>query len=272
MFLKDYLGKLDLECRIMKENEVVLVYQMGKVGSSSIYETLNRNGILTYHVHEFNIPRRILRQGSFAYNYITLFEKVIFNLRDVFMILPRKMFLRKLRKKERIKIVTLVREPIGRNVSGLFQVRINRIKKLILSRDIKLIERKFYSEFPHFYPLVWFDEELKEIFGIDVYKYNFDKEKGYQIIRRENIEVLVLKLEKLEMNKKVISSFLSRKIEFMDANKSVDKWYSGVYKEFRKKFIPNGKYMDSVYKSKYMEHFYAEEEIDEFRKGWLMGG
>jgi len=271
MFLTDYIEKIKLENQIKRQNEVILVYQMGKVGSTSIYETLKRNGILSYHIHDFNILRRILRQSSVTYKYITLLEKVLFTLRDICIFLPRKMFLKRLKKKSKIKIITLVREPIGRNISGLFQVRITRIKKLILSRDIKLIEKKFYEDFPHFYPLVWFDDELKSIFGIDIYKYNFDKEKGYQIIKRENIEVLVLKLEKLEVNKKIVSSFLSHKIDLVGANKSEDKWYSDIYKEFRGNFTPNLKYIDTLYNSKYMKHFYSEEEIEEFRNGWLMG-
>ena len=44
----------------------------------------------------------------------------------------------------------------------------------------------------------WFNVELKEPLGLDIYQYEFDKMRGYQIIEKDNIELLLIKLEKLD--------------------------------------------------------------------------
>ena len=45
---------------------------------------------------------------------------------------------------------------------------------------------------------------MKEVFGIDVFAYPFDAEKGYTLIKEGNIELLLMKMEKLSELENVI--------------------------------------------------------------------
>ena len=53
------------------------------------------------------------------------------------------------------------------------------------------------------------DEIYKEILGVDIFDYSFDKEKGYSIIKKGNLEILIYTLESLSaIGEEAISSFL----------------------------------------------------------------
>ena len=56
----------------------------------------------------------------------------------------------------------------------------------------------------------WFNVELKEPLGLDIYQYEFDKMRGYQIIEKDNIELLLIKLEKLDECSEVIGRFVGK--------------------------------------------------------------
>ena len=91
-----------------------------------------------------------------------------------------------MRGRRTLKIVTLVRDPIGRNVSMYFhdlhywlayyfsEVRPDRDGA---RRNRPLIDC-FRETFDHRYPLDWFDKELKRLSGIDVYEHAFDRTTG----------------------------------------------------------------------------------------------
>jgi hypothetical protein len=115
-------------------------------------------------------------------------------------------------KSHKAKIITLVREPVGRNVSAFFQ----NYKRFTGSgfhdsyfEAVDLINM-FFKNYNHEVPLSWFDIEIKETLDIDVYDYTFPKEKGFLAIQKGNIELLILKMEMSDaIKQKVISEFLN---------------------------------------------------------------
>ena len=54
-----------------------------------------------------------------------------------------------------------------------------------------------YQPNPYGQSFGWFDTELKDHFGLDIFAEPFDREKGFGIYKKNNIEVFVYKLEKL---------------------------------------------------------------------------
>lgn len=97
---------------LTNDNNIYLIYTMGKVGSSSIFESLKRKKPYSdvFHVHflsenylENILPRR---HENFRHN-ITIGENVLAHIDK--------------KPGSRIKIVTLTREPIERAISDLFQ-------------------------------------------------------------------------------------------------------------------------------------------------------
>lgn len=104
------------------------------------------------------------------------------------------------------KIITLVREPIAKEISTLFQVGAKVNRNLIDETgefDVSLVLKYFNDRFDKFDESIdnanlWFDKEIRRVFNVDVYEYPFDQEKGYTMIHEKNIDLLILRLENLD--------------------------------------------------------------------------
>lgn len=222
---------------------VVLVYSMGKVASISFYRSImNCSTYPVFHCHNLN-PR--------LYHYSNIYNE---NLK----------ILKNIEGKKKIKIVSIFREPVSRNISAFLGNKFGKIK------DANKIFKEFLEEYKHQIPLDWFDEQLKEVFGIDVYSEKFPKEKGYKIYKKGNVEVLLLKYEKIKENINAIESFLEVKnFKLENLNLSKEKRYGDIYKHLLKKSKFPKSYLNKMYNSRFVNHFYTNNEIDGFRKEWL---
>ena len=213
----------------LKPQNWILIYQFGKVGSTTIYKSIKEVGLNCFHVHSF----------KYLQNYIS-------NL-------------------NRIKIITLVREPVGRNLSEVFQnLSPSRIHEMNLEQLIssQLFEgRRLFD---------WFDIELKEYIGIDIYAHPFDREKGYTIIKQGNVEVLAIKLEKLNTLGNVIGEFIGAKqFKLKNANEGDVKSYKYLYNNVKDAIRIPRDIFDIYYNNNAkMDHFYTEAEKEEFLKKW----
>ncbi|MFD2656634.1 putative capsular polysaccharide synthesis family protein [Gracilibacillus thailandensis] len=232
----------------------VIIYQMGKVGSTSISFSLGKK---VPHIHSFgpDITNYFFKRPVKKRNYINyLIKKVI-------------LFFFKLKKEP--KIITLVRDPLSRNVSAFFhyleETNKHEYENLIIDEYMSLFNKRM----PHDTPLIWFQNELEKYFNIDVYGYEFDKEKGWNIIQKGKVKVLILQMEKLNENEDVIAEFLNKPdFKLVRANTASNKNYIETYNEFKSKFKPNKQLIDILYNSKYMEHFYTNAERNIFVKKW----
>lgn len=225
---------------------------MGKVGSSSIYYPLwNIHNKPVVHIHTFNPNNDIHIKG----------------LRKVYQTFKAKALLQ-LIKNKKIKLISLTREPIGRNISNFFYVLDMFINPYSINK--KDLLNDFLKLNPHKRALNWFDQELKHFFGIDIYNYKFDKEKGYLLINKDdNVELLMLRMENMNSLAKVIGEFVNiPNFELVRTNEGNENWYKELYKYFKENFDIPKEYVESMYNSKYTKHFYSEKELDTYRKKW----
>jgi len=237
--------------------EPVMIYQMGKVGSKSIYAALNNCGIdLLFHVHRLN-PANI--------------EKVKVDAKSRGLILDeevegKRLFRFVAQSHQKVRIITLVREPVRRNVSAFFQNLNQYVKE---NHSASELVRIFFSEYPQNIPLEWFDIELKTVFGMDVFKYPFDKDAGVAVLQKDDIRLILLKAEISDDQKsKALADFLGiEDVKIHRQNVSYQKSYGAVYAEFLNSISYQEDYLDRMYTSKYATHFYSEEEIKHFRAG-----
>ena len=213
----------------IKSSNWLLIYQMGKVGSTTLRASMDNIGIKSYHVHSFRYLSSYIPNAN------------------------------------QIKIITLVREPVSRTLSAIFQnpadfPNYDMSFDSIISRH--LMEGRLLFD--------WFDHELKEYFGIDIYAHPFDKEKGYSIIKQGNVEVLAMKLEKLNSLEQVISEFIGApQFKLINANIGNDKHYKYLYKNVKDAIIIPREIFDMYYKDNpKMDHFYSEDEKTDFLKYW----
>ncbi|MBA3495342.1 MAG: hypothetical protein H0T87_14830 [Gammaproteobacteria bacterium] len=178
-----------------------------------------------------------------------------------------------------MEVITLVRDPIARNVSGLFQTIERWIPDFYDRYSRKAIDTDELAEiFLHDYhdkidsyklPFHWFSAELQPVFGIDVLACDFPKSVGYKIYKSEGVELLLIKLEYLnQCFPTAIKEFLGFDIPMTSANVAADKSYYPLYQEFTRALKLPDAYIEQQYSCNYVRHFYSESEIDAFIKKW----
>lgn len=203
---------------------LALVYSMHKVGSSTIMNAIRSIGY---------IPGRGYPENLHDLNPLDQWEKFI----------------------------TLVRDPIARNISYFFESR--------QPTDKRWLPEVFLKETDHHYPLRWFDEWPLYHFG-DVLDQPFSRKKGWQIyddlllIRTESIMdgLQDAFTELFDLPEGTIVSVEHR------AETTLTRPYGRDYQDFLDNVKIPEYLLDEIYGSRFMEHFYYKKEIAEFRKRW----
>lgn len=243
----------------------VLVYQMGKVASSSVYFSLKNTGRFdVYHVHRLN-PRNIRN-----------FQQRRARAGTDLPVEPQgRLVYEKFIRSDRVpptKIIALVREPIGRNISAFFQ-NLHLFVKPFDPQAIPDVERlipEFFEKYDHDIPLTWFDDEIRATTGIDVYQHPFPHAVGSQVIDAPPYHLLVMRHDLDDRKKETcIADFLGLEtFRLSRANESASKAYSAIYKEVTRSIRIPDDYADRMLDSKYTRHFYSPEEIRAIRTRW----
>ena len=219
---------------------------MGKVGSSTV-SVCEKAGFPVFDIHTLDNERiqKILRTQKLTKSRILFRSSVV--LKD---------YQSELRNKD-LKIISLIREPSERNLSGFFQNIENfNIVPNTKPHDIYEI---FKKEYPHHVPIRWFDDELKKHAGIDVFEYNFDKKKRF--LERDNLLVMDIDLQD-EEKEKLLSRFLkpnlfSRiKFDIVKANVGSEKSYSQIYSQVKNLLIQDREYFQKMHASRFYRHFW----------------
>lgn len=223
----------------LHNDEIILVYQKGKVGSSSVYRSLRKYNRNVLHCHTL----ADIGEGE----------------NDLCQLLNLKSG----------KIITLVRDPIARRISEMWE-NISSVGRYSTEVDFTEIEKYYFKKGFWHGDAEWFDEQMKTFFNIDVFEYPFDTEKGYAVIKQGNIEVLLLKLETLNKMEGVIGDFLGIKnFQLSRNNVGKEKLYRFAFQSFKESFTILQEEIEELYrKSKYMQYFYSEQEREELYAKW----
>ena len=246
-----YKTSLAKMCQILP---AILVYQPGKVGSMTVCNTLSREGLNAIHIHNICFFGDESTETAVEEEASAFFKKHL--------------------RAEGCKVITLVRDPVARLLS-LFMQGFSNDVYISYHFDSECSLAAKASEYIVEYldnndEFAWFDLELKEATGIDIYQYPFDKENGYAWIKEGNIEILVLTLEKLNENVEVLGEFVGKPgIKLQNANVGDDKQYKYIYEGLKKDIRIPVRVMESQYKNNpQLDHFYTEEEKERFLQKW----
>ena len=201
-------------------NELALVYTMGKVGSSTVMNAVRSIGWEVGRGYKENIKR----------------------------IGPLSQYK---------KVISMVRDPVARNVSMFFELG---------GRSMD----QFINEFPHLEFASWFEDWVKPIFKVDVVKQAFSKRKGYQIY---DGFYLVIRTENLSNN---LDYALGELFDVDPAKIDVDhraetittRQYADEYREFIEVLKLPENLIDEIYNSEFVNRFYYAQWIEAFRKRW----
>lgn len=197
-------------------------------------------------------------------------------------------------------LLCLVREPVGRNVSAFFQdlhrqwlPHLPATSREICTRVLKGsadpteaefrallsdLSDVFENKFPHGWYDRWFDEEMRDVFGIDVFAGEFPTDRGFQIYRNGTVRMLLLRIEDLPQ----VFDVAVR--EWLDgspfatvalppwreerANDAGAKRYADLYRAFLDARLVSPEILATVGDSRTARHFYTPAERAEFRSRW----
>ena len=252
----------------LDENSICLL-QPGKVASTTIYESLCGNNFTVYQQHILAYNQHMFKGYlKDEWNYI---------LNNI--------------HKKKFKIITGVREPISRDYSAFWQpFSEDRNTAYVLD---SVLDSNFNTMYQNYLELImknnadeilknkkiivwhdefeWFNTHIKEVFGINIYDYKFDKELGYTIIKQDNCEIFLFKVEMLNTIMPEIFKFANMPADspIKNANVANEKWYALAYESFKKNLKIPQEYVDHYYKNnKYVDHFYTEAEKENFISKW----
>lgn len=261
---------------------LLLVHTMGKVGSTTISASLRERGIrrtmMVFQPHFVSdegraFAERLATEGVGGWSRLVKKERGGF--------LRNRQLNRELSRMkaagERVKVITMVRDPVATNLSGLFHNHIwwpAEIKALCAEPSpacLEALQAHFLTRYPHDVPETWFDMEVRALYGVDVYAEPFDPARGYAIYRSDFADVLLLRLESLnQCAPAALSEFMGLDaFELVESNTAEDKSYADLYKAFRRELALPESYLDRVYGTRFATHFYSADELAAFRRKWL---
>jgi hypothetical protein len=266
IFLMRYLEKMFfhnqkriIKKAIVSEKEILIVLSIGKVGSSSLYASLKKIKpfALILHLHTLT-EAGIQKQRNY---YLNSHRKSV-----PFHLIQSQAFLECMPLiQHKIKLITLIREPISRELSSIFQDTFNfsRSKKLdnhlfrnIINDKVKLLMQRLPEE-------TWFEEEIYNNFQINVFDRVFNSEKGFVSYVGDKVELLLFRLDDLErVFEDGISSFLSidSSMTLVHKNDSEGKFYVSTYKTLSQEVKLSKEEMIEILNSKFIRHFYSDKK------------
>ena len=251
----------------------VFIFQMGKVGSISLKHAIQRYKQDKYllFVHDHRV---------FIRDYFLIGQRN--NRLKIFIVL----WCAKLGFP--IKIVTLIREPIARNVSAFFYFHYASFLPFLHKKPLEEIVELFltdsrpsYLRAPQAFPvqsrmaeclftLNWFDQFFRPVTGIDVYKKPFPIDRKWQVYKKGGLKVLLYRNDlELSQQTELISRFLGIELdEIKRENLTKDHSYAEIYHRFCESVKLPESYIRRVHDSKFARHFWHPEELEAAADKW----
>lgn len=262
-----------------KQNQpLILIYQQGRVASTSVYESLKAMKLPfpLYHVHTLSISKaekeiqKAKNNNKKAYRHFFV-GKYLGAAKNNIKVTPSF---------EPWKIICIFRDPIDIMLSLFFLNIENNPKNKAeqgLYKDkaatLEYFQNLFESNDPAGWAICnWFDDYFFDELGVDVYQYDFDKEKGFQVVKTEKFEILLLRFENLSNAYKngcaELFNLDSNNFNLMHANIHKNDKYSEMHAYIKTNLQLSEPFCQKVYTTKLMQHFYSPEMIEKSIKKW----
>lgn len=236
----------------------VIVWTMGKVGSLSVYQAVRVARLPALHPHYCDAESLQKLGAQVGHNL-----PVIQHGRDAAAVIEQATV------KKPALIVTMVRTPIERNISSYFHNG-----EFIEGSNVDVAEKiqHFIDTYPHDVVLGWLDQNLKKVLGLDVYAEPFDKRKGFHVYDRGRHKVLLFRSDLSRKNQgAIVSRFVGKPVRIGDVNAAANKDYADEYQAFLRQIELSKDYVDRMLNSRYAQHFWEKQKLDQLRQFWLDG-
>ena len=262
---------------------MILVFQMGRVGSNSALLAIQRSLYLEEQGKDchFEVQKTteigdtiILHSHSVtaALSWATRNRTALWRAR---LGLP-------------LKMICPIREPIARNVSIFFFKYVGSRPNLVTNADLGELKELFLEDnrpghsktrrpapandrlTEHQFTLDWFDWHFRPLTRIDVYKHPFPIDRKWQIYNRGRVEVLLYRNDlKNSEQAELISGFLGIKLdEIKPIHQGKDKVYAELYSRFRESVKLPEQYIGRMHNSRFAQHFWSPQELKAAADKW----
>jgi hypothetical protein len=233
-------------------DEPILVFTMGKVGTESIVRALTKSEVNVYKAH--SLRKDVLQERiKKARERNTEPRTDLIALEFVEKIQPTS---------DRIKMITVVRESVGRNISGFFQTLWRHgIEPPFNDIKVEALIELFFDKFNHERPDKWFNQEFETQIGLKPFALDFDPSIGHIRISSGKYDILFMQIELgNKILSELISEFVGIKVDIIHEHKGTDETYGQLYKEFKRTIeFPVG-YLANIMKSRVMQSFYSNDQ------------
>lgn len=234
-------------------NTPIAVFCTGRVGSMSLFYTLEELGYFTFKIeHLANEKlRRNFGNSQWFYEHV-------------------------LQARREAKIISFFRDPIALMVSDFF----NKLRWIsgtdkaweIYSQQelARLFNENYFAEGRHIEHLEWWDKEFNTALGLDVYKQSSPRETGWAHFKEGQFDVLILKTELDDEEKSAqVNRFLNGKsIRIKRTNVGDEKIFGDSYKRFKAELQVDNQHLETAYQSAYARHFFSDAELNHLYQKW----
>lgn len=229
---------------------------MGKVGSTAVAEAISCALLPCHHIH--TLDRRV----AFA----TLKRSL-----KAPHVPPRHVYISlllrgQLANRRRCLYISMVRNPIERNLSAYFE-NFAHFRKLIVgdANDPGTVFAHFRTDYPHAKTLTWFDREFHDQIGIDIYKDPFDHEARYAWLPNQN--TLIFRTDCPDEQKSaVLSDIFNRDIKVTRINEGHEKPSGSLYAKVKSLGLYDERFLDKMLENRFSRHFWSKAELEESRR------
>lgn len=249
----------------------LVLFQMGKVGSSTLSASLNQYNfdvpVVTCHtLTDFDAQAKFIQTHAADPTH------------------PLRVLERNRRRREllfsgrwkKFNVISMARLPIRRTVSAFFEHWSTtnpefQARSAAGAQSVEFLVDEFLNHYFHNTADAWFDAQMRPVFNIDVFQEPFDHARGYQICQSKTNRLLVMRLEDL---RRVVTPAMQEFLNIPNftltaANISETKGYGEIYKQFVEQARLPHEYVERMHNTRYARHFYSKQELDADARFWL---
>lgn len=235
--------------------EPVLVYQMGKVGSTALAALINRvPGYGAVQVHRLMPDRTAEIRARFDAG-----ERYYRDMR-----IEQWVYRHIIGNDRPVRIVTAVREPLAHSYSAFFQNLPRSTRGGISDPNaVDALRQRFLGWDDLGAALHWLDLEASRLTGCDLVAQPFDIDRGWSQVEQGRFSILILKAELDDVHKRAaIQDFLGHDPGAVPrANSAEGKAYAVGYQTFIDAVKLPASMAEAWADHRYTRHFYSEAEI-----------
>lgn len=184
--------------------------------------------------------------------------------------------------KVRWKVVTMVREPLARYLSACFQNLSQRFRPQsgiegdypedeVLLHIQQDMARNSCVSGDAFTSYLWLISNIVNVLPLHFFRYEFNREAGYQIYSSPDVDLLVMKVERLDdIHGQAFYEFLGlRDFHLRHHNIGSTREGSGaLYEKMKREVSFPEEAVNFLADSFFMRYFYLEDEIARFKDKW----